>query len=339
MVNELKFEGFGLITQVSNEDSTLLNKNKANYGGLPVLDDVPLRSITSQYPFKSYAITGMPNEDYKSMFMRMFSVIKANWSFMRRTKSLLTILKDSDKLTENSKEFINFLLKQKNVSGNTYFLNTIDRVSDALVGRVNNILYADFDNGYNEFDVGGGHLAGNRWNRSGKYAELVESFKGIIDGDTTRTFRTFTSISFPGFIGVKDVRSHEYRIDPLVMVTVKPELVGYVKQCLFLGEEIHPDALTIVVKKGFDHKSFIYKGLRSAYRKHILKPAKISGIEIKEVDNIQLTPITKKPEANSRLVSAQSDAEKNSFLEFTNFVADRIAHSTVTTNRTFNLVL
>ena len=175
-----------------------------------------------------------------------------------------------------------------------------------------------FSNSYTKYGLPKMNSERHQYETSSKYSEICSDFYGNLGGNwsTFKKLRTFTAASGEGFLGFRDPLSEETRVEPVVMLTVKPELVGYVRKCIFLKEDVHPDALTLVVKKGFDHKSFPFKGLRSAYRKNILKPAKAAGIKIKEVDSIALTPITKEPKSDSRVLSIKEAAQKDSFIEF-----------------------
>ena len=308
------------------EDSHKLRETFSVYGGVKVLDDVPLTSIAKQYPFYTVRLGDTTRSSLVLAEDLAYPIRDTRHSWQIRSvydkkfNEYLNYSKSS--LTEDSKKFLQFLNKfyDSKINSNRYYfgMNNYDGIVSSTGEFIEKILKAEFDNSYQEYSIKGNLYQKNSWANSSKYAIIVDDFFGNQGNsvDPFKKLRTFTAVSDIGFLGYRKLGHAGYVTEPVVMITVKPELVGYVKKCIFLGEDIHPDALTITVRKGFDHKSFVYKGLRSAYRKNILKPAKAEGIEIKEVDKIELVPTTQPPAADSRILSAKAAKEKDTFLEF-----------------------
>jgi hypothetical protein len=69
-------------------------------------------------------------------------------------------------------------------------------------------------------------------------------------------------------------------IVPLFVLVTKPEYVEYIKKCLMLGEDFHPDAVKLLVNSELDITRTYYRLLRPRYRKHIKTVCEKKGIEI-----------------------------------------------------------
>ena len=159
------------------------------------------------------------------------------------------------------------------------------------------------------------------YGNTGQYKNLYDDVKSISRPVINR-FRNYSCMSFGGMVSLVPHgygnNNEDYELDPLFMISVKPESVRYVVECMLLDESPHPDVFTLWVKNSFDHKDFAHKGLRSNFRKHVLRPAKADGITVRHIDKIELTQPTESPSKGIRIPSLKKKAIKASFIELFN---------------------
>lgn len=85
-----------------------------------------------------------------------------------------------------------------------------------------------------------------------------------------------------GFLAI--IENENFNV--LFSYMVKTEMVPYIKMCMVLGEEPHPDALELWVNDKLDVTRGEYKNIRSKYRKEVKKDAQQKGIKIENCSNI-----------------------------------------------------
>tara|TARA_B100001939_G_scaffold17644_1_gene14702 strand:+ start:851 stop:1870 length:1020 start_codon:yes stop_codon:yes gene_type:complete len=108
--------------------------------------------------------------------------------------------------------------------------------------------------------------------------------------DNLRTSSYLSNYGFCAKINWTNSRSPIFKfikdIEVLFSYMVKVEMVPYVKMCLLLGEEPHPDSLELWVNDKLDVPKGEHKNIRPRYRKNVKNFAESRGIKIEESSDL-----------------------------------------------------
>lgn len=282
--------------------SSIAQSNLEYRSGIDYKDDIPIGLITA------------PSKDYP------FNLIDDT---KQKLFSFVTIMRDRGYITRwgnvHSEHYLN--IRDKETGESVFTEEDVKLFEDIRRGKIFNADFQILNQNYPaympNFEMSNGYGSG------GRYADVMDYFTGFRTSWINNTivkhvFRSFTCYVGKGIFGCNNSvdwssRTQNPEFEILCMVTIKPEYIEYVSLCMAMKEDIHPDVCTIWVKKGFDHKSFPHKGLRSMYRKNLLKPAKAAGITIRELDKIKVTQDTKSPAEGIRIPSKRMEAIKDAF--------------------------
>ena len=72
---------------------------------------------------------------------------------------------------------------------------------------------------------------------------------------------------------------------PLYILSCKRDDIDYVRKCIMLNREIHPDAVKLFVNEDLDVTRGDFQSIRPSYRKNVKKPLLQQGVEIITVSN------------------------------------------------------
>lgn len=89
----------------------------------------------------------------------------------------------------------------------------------------------------------------------------------------------------PGVPHLRELKGIK-NIEVLFSYMVKVEMIPYIKLCMVLGEEPHPDSLELWVSDKLDVPKGEYKNIRPKYRKRVKLFAESRGIKIEESSNL-----------------------------------------------------